>query len=772
MMKKVMNYLPFFVLLSLPLLFYPGVDASGWRSSSDVHAFFEFASSLLAITAGVMVLLHFFTTGRWFFLIISIGFVLIGAEEFVHAIFSFNRIWPETSPTFKLAISTTWLSGHFILLTSFFIALLFGAREIVTEKRRLNAIVYNIIGLICAASITLLIFIFPFHPNFVQLGSITKKLIEISFALLFFAVFIFYSNIYFKQQSRSPLLWGIIACLIFQVLVHIFVFDAQTFYDSHWDTAHLIVFLSYFFPIFGVWGETIKLHKSAQVQVIELEKEMTERKRTEEMLRRTEENFRRSLDDSPLGVRIVTEQGETIYANRAILDIYGYNSIEELNTTPVRKRYTPESYAEFQIRKEKRKRECDGPSEYDISILRKDGEVHDLRVFRKEILWDRERQYQVIYRDITGLRQAEESLRESEKRYRGLFENAVIGVSHALPDGRLVAVNTAYAQMYGYANAEEMMAEVPHVGHLYANPEDRDEVLRVLREEGVMKPREMDVVRRDGTRFIVLVGAREIRDSNGNLLYYQAEHTDITERKRAEEELRASRLQLRALASRLQQIREEERIVIAREIHDEMGGGLTGLRLDLSWLLRKIDDIDPIEARVALMDKIHTSNALIDQMIRVVRRISTNLRPSVLDDLGLIAALEWQLSEFTSRTEIQHEFAPIFEYVDMEEATAVAVFRIFQEALTNVVRHSRATKVVVVLREGERSLFGDESFVLEIRDNGRGITEEEILNPESLGLLGMKERVLTFGGGLSIHGEPGGGTALVLKIPRIQGEPS
>jgi signal transduction histidine kinase len=153
-------------------------------------------------------------------------------------------------------------------------------------------------------------------------------------------------------------------------------------------------------------------------------------------------------------------------------------------------------------------------------------------------------------------------------------------------------------------------------------------------------------------------------------------------------------------------------------------------------------------------------------MIHAVRRISTDLRPSVLDDLGLIAALEWQLSEFTSRTGIPHEFATTVEYVNMAEDTAVAVFRIFQEALTNVVRHARATKVAVVLREGQRSLFGDETLVLEIRDNGRGITEEEIRNSESLGLLGMKERVLTFGGNLSICGEPGGGTSVIIKIPQ------
>ncbi|MEI7638253.1 MAG: ATP-binding protein [Syntrophus sp. (in: bacteria)] len=290
-MKKIKTYLPFFVLFFLPLLFYPLVDTSAWRSGSDVHALFEFASSLIAVTAGIMVLLHFFTTGRWFFLIISIGFVLIGAEEFVHAIFSFNRMWAEISPTLKLAISSTWLTGHFILLTSFFTALILGDKEVIPAKRALYAVVYNIIGLIIAVAVALLIFNSPYLPDFVQLGSITKKLLELSTALLYFIAFLFYSNIYVKQQSLSPLLWSIVACLIFRVLAHIFVFDAQNFYDAHWDTAHLVVFLSYFFPIFGVWGETIKLHRYTQVQVIELGKEMTERKQAEEEIRRLNENL-------------------------------------------------------------------------------------------------------------------------------------------------------------------------------------------------------------------------------------------------------------------------------------------------------------------------------------------------------------------------------------------------------------------------------------------------------------------------------------------------
>ncbi|MBU2623823.1 MAG: CHASE3 domain-containing protein [Proteobacteria bacterium] len=248
-------------------------------------------------------------------------------------------------------------------------------------------------------------------------------------------------------------------------------------------------------------------------------------------------------------------------------------------------------------------------------------------------------------------------------------------------------------------------------------------------------------------------------------------YRDITEGKRVEEELKASQQQLRSLTGRFEEIREEERIIISREIHDMMGGGLTGLKLDLSWLMNKVKNAESDNGQAAMTCRILSSIESIDKMIKVTRRISTELRPPVLDDLGLIAALEWQLSDFTSRTGVLHKFTTAYQNVTIEKDKAVAVFRISQEILTNIARHSEATKVVVALLEDEENSFRDENFILEIRDNGRGIKEEEILDPKALGLLGMKERALSFGGKFLIFGHPGGGTSVTVKIPRNLGGP-
>ncbi|TFG35649.1 MAG: PAS domain S-box protein, partial [Nitrospirales bacterium] len=409
-------------------------------------------------------------------------------------------------------------------------------------------------------------------------------------------------------------------------------------------------------------------------------------------------------------------------------------------------------------------------SEYVISIIRKDGGVRHLQVFRKEILWDGKRQFQVLYQDITECKRVEDALRESEERYRTLIETSRDLIYTADRKGSITYMNPALEKILGYTPHElngKSFAEIFAPDFI---DKARDLFRRAMKGE-LIPVYEAEMIRKDGGRNTLEFNVETLYDKKGKPAGRYGIGRDITDRRRVEEELRTSQRQLRDLAERQQRAREEERIMIAREIHDELGGGLVGLKMDLSWLLNKLYDTETDREITALLSKVRTSSKLIDKLILVVRRVATDLRPSILDDLGLIAALEWQLQEFADRTEIQHEFVTALDYVNLEKNTSTAVFRIFQEALTNVLRHSRATKVVVTLREGDKSLFGDENIIFEIRDNGKGITEEEILNPESLGLLGMKERVLAFGGELSIRGEPGGGTVLILKIPRIQGEP-
>ncbi|MEK7834051.1 MAG: two-component regulator propeller domain-containing protein, partial [Acidobacteriota bacterium] len=257
-------------------------------------------------------------------------------------------------------------------------------------------------------------------------------------------------------------------------------------------------------------------------------------------------------------------------------------------------------------------------------------------------------------------------------------------------------------------------------------------------------PREWRVRRKDGAELDLEV--RLARAGDRFILTF----TDITYRKRAEEILKNSREQLRELAARLQQAREEERAYIAREIHDELGQLLTGLKIDLKWLEKRLPQ--GTENSALLRNKMVLILELVDETILAMRRVATHFRPGVLDTLGLIAAIEWQAEEFSSRTGIVCEFDhPMPQQLTANEYDT-ALFRIFQESLTNVARHSEATAVRIKLSRQNGSL------VLQIRDNGRGITEKEMSDPHSIGLLGMRERAHIFGGEVSVAGHPGKGT--------------
>ena len=229
---------------------------------------------------------------------------------------------------------------------------------------------------------------------------------------------------------------------------------------------------------------------------------------------------------------------------------------------------------------------------------------------------------------------------------------------------------------------------------------------------------------------------------------------DITERKRIEEAIRSNAEQLRQLSLHLQDIREEERASMAREVHDVLGQQLTGFKMDISWLNRKLKNAD-----ADVRERLEGTLKLIDGTIKTVRKIASDLRPSILDDLGIVAALEWQSEEFEKRSGIKVYFTGTLQELTIEPPIAIALFRIYQELLTNVARHAHASVVKSSLYTGNGQLH------LAVTDNGRGFDMENTGNKKTLGLLGIKERTLLMNGTYEIKSKQGDGTAVVVSVP-------
>jgi PAS domain S-box-containing protein len=356
-------------------------------------------------------------------------------------------------------------------------------------------------------------------------------------------------------------------------------------------------------------------------------------------------------------------------------------------------------------------------------------------------------------------KQAEEAVRESEERFRQLTENIHEVFWMTTPDlSEILYISPAYETVWGRTRESLYQDVSSFIDAIH--PEDRPRVIEVLAREGERGfAMEYRVVRPDSSMRWIWDRGFPVKDQAGRVYRLAGIAEDITERKQAEEQLRATSAQLRALMASLQSAREQEGIRIAREIHDELGSALTSLRWDLEAIEKTLSEVEDQPLMPALRDKIGTMVGLIDTTIHVVRRISSELRPHILDDLGLAAAIEWQTQQFQARTGIMCQYDGSGESLDLDQAQSTAIFRIFQEALTNVLRHAQATRVDVTLEEEEAEL------VLKIRDNGRGITEGEQGGPLALGLLGMRERAHLIGGRVDLTGIRGQGTTVTLRVP-------
>ena len=348
-----------------------------------------------------------------------------------------------------------------------------------------------------------------------------------------------------------------------------------------------------------------------------------------------------------------------------------------------------------------------------------------------------------VFSDITEGRQGEEL-------YRTLADSLPTGVN-IIQDGKFVFVNRQFVADTGYSEEELLGMDPLDIVH----PEDRETVRANAAAMACGKrlaPYEFRAFAKDGRMEWVMETVTSIqyrgrRASLGNF-------TPITERKEMEETLLRSHEELRNLAAHARSAIEEERRSIARDIHDELGQSLVALKMDLARLTAELP-----AARRRLVARTEAMTRLADEAIKTVKETATKLRPGVLDDLGIAAALEWQAGEFHRRTGIRCHVSMEPGDIAVDRDVATAVFRIFQEALTNVLRHASATKVSASLKREDGSL------VLRVRDNGIGITPEQAASSASLGLIGMRERAYFIGGELDIRRSRNEGTEIRLTVP-------
>ena len=347
-------------------------------------------------------------------------------------------------------------------------------------------------------------------------------------------------------------------------------------------------------------------------------------------------------------------------------------------------------------------------------------------------------------------RQGEEkvfTLQGADHTYRVFVERMNEGAAVLSMDHTVVHCNGRFARFLGARLQSVIGSSMLDL----VWPEDYPILIALLRRAAQRNCRgEIRLQSRKGAPLSVHLSLNPLRLDNTRALCLIA--SDLSETKRAEQELRASTEQLRNLTAHLQSVREDERARISREVHDELGQSLTAVKMDLAWLAGRLP-----RSNGPMLKRIHSTRQLADSIIQSIRRISTELRPAVLD-LGLAAAVEWQVQEFQARSGIQCKVRLLTREVVASNAST-AMFRIFQEILTNVARHAKATLAEVVLQKQRDRL------VLLIRDNGRGFDQADPSLSKSLGLLGMRERAAILGGQVNISSAPGKGTTVTAWIP-------
>ncbi|MEE9176395.1 MAG: GAF domain-containing protein [Thermodesulfobacteriota bacterium] len=516
-----------------------------------------------------------------------------------------------------------------------------------------------------------------------------------------------------------------------------------------------------------------------------------------EALRNSEERYRALYDENPSMYFTISEEGNVLSVNQHGVEQLGY-TVEELVGNSVLAVFHEEDQASV---KEQLNICFENPGQifkWEFRKVCKDQRV----IWVNEIarcVWDADgnKVALIVCEDITEQKTAELEKREAEERYRALVENSYDLIIEISPDFKFLYVSPNHKSVLGYEQEELIGRSVIENIH----PDDRQEVLSKFQRTGLniinlLELNVDDILENNDFATVYTQEARELwgerenaiekhlesdrsflyryktKDgkwiwlesigrpfwTSGNELRIAISSRDITERKKAEIQLIQSREQLRKLATRMQSIREEEITSLARWIHDDLGQLLTGLKIEISLMDKKLSSASNGGYSYPAK-RMKSISGLIDTAIFRVQRISTELRSPVLDTLGLVEAIKYQSKEFESMSGIYCEVDIKTGGIAPDQKRSIAIFRVLQESLTNIARHANATRVGISMK------LSGENLLLEVEDNGRGITNSEIVNPKSVGILGMEERVLVFGGDLKIRGIPKKGTIVSVILP-------
>lgn len=480
-------------------------------------------------------------------------------------------------------------------------------------------------------------------------------------------------------------------------------------------------------------------------------KDITGRKKTEEELQKSEERYRSLIEQASDYIMITDAQGNFIDVNSSLCNTFGY-AREELLGKNIATIIDPIQFKNDPIRFDLL---LEGRSMLrERRMMNKDGTIIEVEANVKMLPDGR---ILAIARDMTERKKVEAILRKSEERFRIMVDNAteVLVVLDA-EKGKFVEVSESAVSLYKWTKKELI-----NVGPLEVSPVFQPDGRRSAESaagyineaiNGGKPSFEWTHCDKDGN--LIPCEIRLVRLPSENQVLIRGSIIDITERKSAENQIKQSYEQIRRLTEHLQNIREEERAHIAREIHDELGQQLTVLKMDASWLINELSASDD-----TVKEKIKDLLELLDSTVNTVRRISSELRPSLLDDMGLVPAMEWHLKEFGKRMNLKTKLTVSEQEPLFTDSIKTGLFRIFQESLTNVARHANAKKVEVDLKEE------DGQIVLSIKDDGLGFEKEKAAGKKTLGILGMKERSFMMGGSYQINSIPGEGVLVVVSVP-------